>query len=455
MYSARVLSDPDRAALPRADNAGELKVLARLALPISLAQLGLMTMGLVDTAILGHTSKDALAGAGIGRSLGFFAQTLMMGAALGLEPLASQALGAGERGKARAALKGTLRALAFLWPIAMALALALSLLLEPLGVGPDAIHTARHFLFAQAPAMLFFTVFLAGRTYLQAHGKTRPALVAAVVANVINVGVCSTLVRGNATLGLPPLGAFGSGIALSIAAFVLCSIVLYAAWQLDAGLVEPAPPSFAKLARIGAPIGLTLASEIGVFVFATLLTGRLGNAVTSAHQIALGLASFTFMGALGVSGATAVRVGRAVGEGVTARRRGMLGIGLGAAVMTVGVVVFAAAPHVLVAAFSKDADVVELGTTLLRIAAVFQLFDGVQCVAGGALRGAGDVRFAFAGSVLGYWVVGLPIALVLGFGARMGAAGIWWGLTAGLVSVAIVLTARFWFLSGKLIRRVA
>jgi MATE family multidrug resistance protein len=186
-----------------------------------------------------------------------------------------------------------------------------------------------------------------------------------------------------------------------------------------------------------------------------VIAGSLGEIAVSAHQIALSLASFTFMGVIGISGATAVRVGRAVGEGVPPRQRGMLGILLGALVMTGGVAAFALAPRALVALFSNDPEVIAVGTTLVRIAAVFQLFDGVQCVAGGALRGVGDVKFAFAGGVIGYWFVGLPVALALGFGAGMGAAGIWWGLTVGLVSVSIVLTTRFWFMSGRVLRRVA
>ena len=432
----------------------ELRTLVRLSVPIAVAQVGLMAMGLVDTAILGRTGKDALAGAGIGRNLGFFAQTLMMGVAIGLEPLASQALGAGQPGEARAALRGTLKALLVLWPFAVGFALLLTLLLGPLGVEAATIPVARTFLFAQAPALLFFTMFLAGKTYLQAHGKTRPALIAAGVANVVNYFACQLLVRGSRPLGVPALGALGSGIAMSIGSAVLAGIVLWSAWQLDRDVAEAPAPGFARLARTGMPIALTLAAEIGVFVLAAMLAGRLGNAVTSAHQIAISLASFTFMGALGVSGATAVRVGRAVGEGVPPRRRGMLGIALGAAVMTSGVVLFATAPRALVSLFSKEPEVVELGAALVRIAAVFQLFDGVQCVAGGALRGAGDLRFAFAGSALGYWLVGLPIALALGFGLGWGATGIWWGLTAGLVAVSVALTLRFWFTSGRVLRRV-
>lgn len=426
---------------------GELRELVRLSLPIAGAQLGLMTMGLVDMAILGRAGKVQLAGAGIGRGISFLAQTFAMGVAMALEPLASQALGAGKPGEARAALGSTLRALVWLWPVSVAAGLIATLSFGPLGVDPIAIPIARRFLVAAAPAMLFYTIFLASKTYLQAHGKTRPIVIAAVVGNIVNYVACTVLVRS--------YGALGSGMAMSISAAVLAAIGLFAAWATGSREGLPTAPSAMHIVRLGLPIALTLVAEIGVFVLASVLAGRLGPAVTSAHQVALGLASFTFMGALGVSGATAVRVGRAVGEGVSTRARGMLGIGLGASVMMGGVVLFAVIPRQLMSLFSPEPDVIEVGASLLRIAAVFQLFDGVQCVAGGALRGAGDLKFAFAAGAFGYWVVGFPVAVVLGFGLGWGAQGIWWGLTLGLVTVAIVLTVRFHRLSGKVLARIA
>jgi MATE family multidrug resistance protein len=432
---------------------GEIRELVRLAIPIAGAQLALMTMGLVDMAILGRAGKVQLAGAGIGRGICFLAQTFAMGVAMALEPLASQALGANKPAEARAALGSTIRALFWLWPISMVGGLAATLSFEPLGVDPVAIPIARQFLVASSPSMLFYTLFLASKTYLQAHGKTRPIVIAAIVANIVNYAACTILVRA--------FGAFGSGLAMSISAGVLATIGYWAARNTGSpSMSMPAPLSIAAISpmqvvRLGFPIALTLLAEIGVFVLASVLAGRLGPAVTSAHQVAIGLASFTFMGALGVSGATAVRVGRAVGEGVSARSRGMLGIGLGAAVMMSGVFMFTVLPRQLAALFSPEPDVIEIGAQLLRIAAVFQLFDGVQCVAGGALRGAGDLKFAFAAGAFGYWLVGFPVALLLGFGLGWGAPGLWWGLTFGLVTVAVVLTVRFHRLSGKVLARIA
>jgi MATE family multidrug resistance protein len=193
---------------------------------------------------------------------------------------------------------------------------------------------------------------------------------------------------------------------------------------------------------------------MGIFSLVALLAGALGPEVASAHQVAIGLASFTFMGALGVSGATAVRVGHAIGAGISPRRAGILGIALGAVVMTVGAVAFTAIPHALVSAFTRDERVIAVGVDLLRIAALFQLFDGVQAVAAGALRGAGDVRFPFVANVLGHWFVGFPVALLLGFALHLGARGLWWGLTSGLVVVSVALAMRFAAISRRVIARV-
>jgi MATE family multidrug resistance protein len=200
-------------------------------------------------------------------------------------------------------------------------------------------------------------------------------------------------------------------------------------------------------------MGLQLLAEIGAFTLAALLCAWFGPAEVGAYQVAIMLASQTFMAALGVSGATAVQVGRAVGEGRNARAPGFTGIVLGAAFMLVGVVLFTTVPGALVRMFSKDPAVIERGVLLLRLAAIFQLFDGVQAVAAGALRGAGDVKHPFVANVLAHWAIGFPIAMGLAFGLGWGALGLWMGLTAGLISVAAALAWRFWRISGRQIAR--
>ena len=436
----------------------EAHALARLAAPIAIAQFGLMTMSLVDTAVLGRVSKVDLAAAALGRNIGFAAQTLSMGLAMALEPLASQAVGANDPQRAWRAFQSTLETIAIAWLPTVLAALAGTLVLPALGVDDAVTVRTREFLVAWAPGLFAFPCFIAAKTYMQAHSRTRPALVASIVANVVNVFVCSALVRGDDALaslglrriGLPKLGALGSGLALTVAGVVLAVIVLRAAFTLKPAALDASPAvGRREVVRLGLPVGAQLLAEVGVFALVSVLTGHFGSAVVSANQIALGLASFTFMGALGVSGATAVRVGHAVGarDRAAARRAGLTGIALGALAMGAGAIVFAFIPETLVGLFTRDPDIIALGASLVRVAAVFQLFDGMQAVGAGALRGAGDVRFAFGGGVVSYWVIGLPLALWFGVARGRGALGMWWGLSASLIAAAVIFLVRFVFLT--------
>ncbi|HEX4446619.1 MAG TPA: MATE family efflux transporter, partial [Polyangiaceae bacterium] len=292
----------------------ELRALLRLSVPIALTQLGFVAMSLVETAAVGRVSVDDLAGAGIGRSVGFATIVVGMGVAMGLEPLAAQAIGAGEPGRAWQGFVTNLRATLLVWPVAMAAAFAVTLSLPVLGLEPAAVLRVRLYLLGQAPGFAAMLAFVSTRIFLQAHGRTTPALVGTIVANVVNVPVTNLLVRGDDALrslglrprGLPALGAFGGGIAFSVASFVLLAFVVAAALAYRPR--TPAPRlALATAYRLGLPVGLQMLAEVGAFSIVALLSGALGPEVASAHNIALGLASFSFMGALGVSGATSVR----------------------------------------------------------------------------------------------------------------------------------------------------
>jgi MATE family multidrug resistance protein len=439
----------------------ELSALLRLSWPITVAQLGFMAMGLVDTAILGHVSVIELAGSAIGRTVLFAAITPAMGITLALEPLASQAVGAGEHGRAWASLVATSRGVALAGAPLILLGLVVLFLLEPCGVEPAIASRARAYALTQSPGAMLSLVFLSHKTFLQARSHTRPALVASGVANLVNLVVCNLLVRGDDFLvsvgmrprGFPRLGAFGAGVAFSIASLVMVAIVLRASTKLRPAVVgEPMPVR--HVLRLGLPIGLQLFAEVAVFAVCTVLVGRFGPEAVSAHQVALGLASFTFMGAVGFSGGAAVRVGYAVGERRSPRRAGLVGLSCGATFMATCGVIFATVPGGLVRLFTADAAVVVLGSSLVVIAAFFQLFDGLQVVAAGVLRGAGDVRFPFVAAVLAYWGVGFPIAIVLGFPLGLGVRGIWWGLASGLITVSALLVVRFIRLTRGAIHRV-
>jgi MATE family multidrug resistance protein len=439
----------------------ELRALLRLSVPMAIAQLGIIALSLVDTAAIGRVSVDDLAGAGIGRSIGFAAMVIGIGVAAGLEPLAAQAIGAGENGRAWQGFVTNLRATLLLWPFLLAAAFAVTLTLPAVGLDAAVIGRVRLYIAGQAVGFAAMLALVSARTFLQTHGRTTPALVGSVVANVINVPVSNLLVRGDGALravglrprGLPALGALGGGIAFSIAMLVLLAFVGVAALEYRTK-EDAAPIPLATAYHLGLPAGLQMFAEVGVFSLVALLSGALGPEVASAHHIAIGMASFTFMAALGVSGATSVRVAYAIGAGASPRRPGVVGIAVGAVGMSFSALVFMAAPHALLRVFTTDARVIAIGVRLVRIAAIFQVFDGVQGVATGALRGAGDVRFPFVANVFAHWLVGFPAAMLLGFTLHYGARGLWWGLTAGLVFVSVLLAGRFWILTRTAIARV-
>jgi MATE family multidrug resistance protein len=441
--------DAEGPAGPRAEAevsvGDEARTLVRLAWPIALAQMGFVCLTLVDTAFVGRVSVVDLAGVSVGRSIGWAAVTLGMGFTLALEPIAAQALGAGEPDRAWSALGASLKCCALSGPLAVGAGVGATFALPLAGVEPGVAARARGFVVGQAPGICAVLAFLSGKTFLQAHQRTRPTLLASLIANALNVAACAVLV--------PRLGALGAGISSSVATVGMAAVVLAAARaHRTAPPRDPVP--VAMLVRLGVPVGLQLFSEVGVFTAVAVLAARLGAVVAAAHNIALALASGTFMAALGVADATAVRVGHAVGAGRSPRRVGLVGIGLGAAFMTLGTALFALLPEPLARLFTEDARVVELGRELIAIAALFQLFDGIQCVSAGALRGAGDVRAPFVFVTACHWLVGLPVAVTLAFARGDGARGLWWGLTAGLVTVAIALASRFAWLSRAPIRRV-
>jgi MATE family multidrug resistance protein len=439
----------------------ELRVLGRLSAPIALSQLGVVTMSLVDTAALGRVSVVDLAGAGIGRSIGFACTVIGIGVTGGLEPLAAQAIGAGDLARAWEGYRSNLRASLLVWPPAIVVAFLLTFALVPMRVDAAVVDRVRLYLAGQAPGFAAMLAYFSTKTFLQAHHRTSPALAGSVVANIVNLPVVNVLVRGDAALhtvglpplGLPALGALGAGVAFSVGCFVLLAFVAYDVRALRPA--TPAPPiPLTTSYRLGMPVGLQMLAEVGVFSLVALLTGTLGADVASAHNIALGMASLTFMGAVGVSGATSVVVGRAIGAGRSPRRPGALGIALGAAIMSLGAVAFATAPRPIARAFTDDETVVAIAVDLLRIAAIFQVFDGVQAVAAGALRGAGDMRFPFIANVIAHWLVGFPAAMILGFVLHGGARGLWWGLTVGLIFVSAMLAARFAFITRRAIAPV-
>lgn len=426
----------------------ELSELFRLAVPVAAVQVGMMLMGVVDTIMVGHVSPADLAAVALGNIYFFASAVFGMGLLFALDPVVSQAVGAGDgEAVARAVQRGLLLAVGLTGVAALLLSVAepaLTLLRQPPEVIPKAAGYAR----ATIPGILPFYLFVVLRQTLQAQGRVLPILAAIVVANLANVLFNWVLVYGN--LGAPALGAVGSGWASSLSRAVMAVSLLGIAWVLLRPHLRPFRPEcmrwkpMARMLRLGAPIGAQMAMEYGAFGLAGLLMGLLGTIAVAGHQIALNLAALTFMVPWGVSQATAVLVGRGVGaeDPDRARRAAVGGLLLGAGFMTLTMIVFFTVPGPLARIYSGDPPVLALAAALLPIAAVFQVFDGIQVVALGILRGVGDTRAPMILNLLGFWAVGLPLGIALAFPGGMGPQGLWWGLAVGLAVVAILLLAR-------------
>ncbi len=451
----------------------ELGSLVALAFPLCLGHLGHHMMSIVDIAMLGRYSGAALAGSGVANGILFSVTVVGIGIIMGLDTLVPQSLGAGDPRGARDLLAAGVR-LALLLSVPIAAVVTLVALLLPYsGVDGDVAAEAVSYLYGRLPGIAPMILFATMRSFLQAHHLTRPLVVATVMANLLNVALDWLLIFGDAGLeqiglpaiGLPGLGALGAAIATSTVSWLSVLVCALAVRGLVRAQAVPSDRSAARrlrdraraIARLGTPVGLQLLAEVGIFALTGILAGTLGRLPAAAHNVALVLASFSFSTAIGISAATSVHVGHAIGAGDTgaARRAGALGMLVGAALMGAGGLVFLLFPYELAALFSNDEAVRVATVPLLRIAAVFQLSDAVQAVAAGALRGAGATRFTFVANVIGHYAIGLPVAVVLCFSLGMGAAGLWWGLSFGLTGVAFAQALRFRALTSRQVSRAA
>jgi MATE family multidrug resistance protein len=459
---------PNRDAPPARGLWAEVRALAVLAGPITLSQVGLHLMGFVDTAMVGRLGASSLAAVGIGNGIFFTLLVTSMGVVLGMDPLVSQAVGAGEEARARSILWQAVRlALLVSLPTMAVIALAASLV-GHVGIEAETSHQIWRFTLGRLPNVIPFLMFTACRSYLQAIGRTRSIVWATVWANIANVVGNFLFIYGDDGLarlglprvGLPPLGVLGSGIASSIASLATLVVIGREIFRVSgrpaAADLRADSTTMRTIARLGMPIGMHLLSEVGAFSLVGILAGRLGAEVAAGHQVALGLASMSFTVALGLANATAVQVGHAVGRGDTrgVRRAGFVGLVGSGVVMGVPAIAFAAAPWMCARILSDKPEIIEAAIPLIRIAALFQLWDGAQVVAAGALRGAGDTRSAQFANMAGYYLMGLPLALLLGFQMGFGAVGFWWGLSAALAVIAVGLVLRFWQVSSREIQRI-
>ncbi len=437
---------------------GELLPLIRLAVPIVLANLANQGLGVIDTLMAGRLSPLGLAATGLGSTLFFVGSTLAMGIAFGVDPLTAQAFGAGRPREARITLWQGVWAVLLASVPGAGLVLGAGYSLEAMGVERTLAEGARDYLWWRLPSLPGMLVFLAARAYLQAAHRPRAVLIAVLAATPLNGAANWVLMYGDAgltplglpALGLPAMGVKGIALASTLVTAFEVWIVSRAVSALDPGpgsepLRAPRWATIRAIYALGLPLGGQLLAEGGLFALTGVLMAGIGTLATAAHHVALTVASFTFMVPLGIGSATGVQVGRAVGarDGEGTRRAGVAGIGLGAGFMAGSALVLWFAPGPIARLITNDPAVAWLAEDLLRVAGIFQLFDGVQVTASGALRGAGITRWTFVANLVCYWLIAFPISAGLGFGLGFGPAGLWWGLTVGLAAASVALTAKF------------
>jgi MATE family multidrug resistance protein len=425
----------------------ELMMLTRLGAPVALSQLGMMIMGAVETLLVGHLGAAELAACTLGNVWEWNWLCVGLGLVMGIDPLISQAHGRGDGPATALALqRGIVLGLIVSVPICVALLFTREGLLF-LGQDPGVAEAAGRYNLYKLPTAPCYLVCAALRLYLQGRTLMLPVTLVMWLGNGMHALLASSLVYGG--MGLPALGLIGAAVAESITfcLMVLGLIGTMLRWRLCDGAWRPWDrQSFAGLGllravRLGVPVGMQIAFEAWAFSVATFMAGWLGGSAVGGHQIVLNLAALAFMIPLGVSQGAATRVGNLVGAGDTAGLKSACtaALLLGVAVMVPPALIFSLFNHQLSHLYSDDAGVVRQAATILPIAAAFQLCDGCQVVASGVLRGLGRPDAGALLSLLGYYVIALPLAYVAAFVWGYGLPGIWGALALGLTLVAFAL----------------
>jgi len=442
----------------------ELSALLRLAGPLIASQLAHMLMILTDTLMMARLSPEALAGGGLGAATYSFISIFCIGVIAAVGTLVSIRNGGNDR---EGVIRLTQAGLWLAWLMGMAAALVLwniGPVLLLLGQTPQNVANAEHFLLLLPLALPGMLSFMALRGFSAALGRAKPVMVVSIVATVVNYALNHMLIEG--LYGLPRMGLVGIGMVTAIVSTgmaVALAIYIgvhrsYQAYPIRHGLARLQWAALRELWRLGLPIGGTYAVEVGLFAFAALCMGTMGSVQLGAHQIALQIVSAAFMIPAGLSYAVTMRIGKHYGAGhlLAARLTGRIGIGFGAVAMLGFAMVFWLVPEPLVGLFiDRDnaafTDVFNLAVSLLAVAAWFELFDGTQSIAMGAIRGLKDAKTTFLVGLGCYWLIGAPAAWLLAFQAHWGAVGVWWGLAVGLACAAVSLTLAFEWRIGRMI----
>lgn len=434
--------------------AQEARELLNLAGPIIGAQLAFMGMGVADTLMAGRLGAQDLAAVAVGANIWMVAFVFFMGVCLAISPMVAQRLGARAAPEQIAAMLQ--RALVFgaLFGLAWWLALSIvpALFIHELGLRPETAELALRYLRAAAWGGPAFCVGFVLRYAMEGLGSSRPVLITGLLGLVVNVIGDYLLMFGVGPF--PDLGAEGCGYASAFAGLVMA---LSFAWQFahrsDLRVFQPwrawqaaNEKVISEMLRLGLPIALIWLAEVGLFAGVGLLMAGFGDVPVAAHQIAINVAAVAFMVPMGLGLATTARVGRFAGAGDWRRVQlsGWLAVTMSMGFAACSALLMWLAPAWIVGLYTDDQRVLELGAHFLLWAAVFQLFDGTQATASGALRGLKDTRMPMFITMLAYWGIGLPLGAYAAFSMGVGPLGLWWGLLAGLLCASLGLNLRWW-----------
>jgi len=434
-----------------ADIRREFRPMLRLAAPLAVAELGWMFMGIVDTVMAGPLGPAAVGTGSLGSMIFFPTATAGTGMLFGMDTLVAQAFGANDQQDIRRTLVNGVWLGTALAPLVALILWATIPVTRAAGVNPRVMTMLGPFIGNLIWGVWPLLMYAALRRYLQAMNIVKPVTFALVSANIVNAGGNWVLMYGH--WGVPSLGVAGSALSTSLSraylAGVLAVVVIWnerrtgnllfhISWRPDLARIR-------RLIQLGLPAAGQILFEGAVFAVVTVMVARLDEASLAAHGIAVNVISTTYMVPLGISSAAAVRVGQAYGRRDIhgAEVAGWTALLLSALFMGAAGLLLAVVPQFIVRLYIGNAAVIAMGALLLRIAAVFELFDGFQVVTGGALRGLGDTRTPMLVHLAGYWAVGMPVAYTLCFPVGWGAAGIWVGLSAALVLIGAALVM-FW-----------
>lgn len=424
-----------------------MRRLFALALPVTLTYLGPIFMSFVDLLALGQLGAPAIAAAAVGTTLFFATVSTGYGLLSGLDARVSSALGA--QNPALAAtywVQGLWLASLAAIPFTL-LNLYFSYRPDLLGISPALAHDAGIYTRILSLSIFPTFLFIASRQYLQAVGRPYAGVTALLVGNLVNLAGNYALILG--MFGFPKLGIAGSALATLLARILIMLLLLASAHrcanQASRYSLRAQRVYFFDLVKLGVPAGIQMFLEVGIYLVMALVAARLGQVALATNQIASNIINLSYMLPCGIGTATAILVARALGAGKQpfATREGNRSLRAVCILMASLSLLLCVIPYYLLHFYTQDPAVLNLGISLLRVAALVQFFEGIQVVLAGALRGRSDTQTAMYANFFCYWIVGLPVGLYLCFSAAWGLAGLWLGHALALAGLSLVLFLRW------------